>query len=170
MNYGAFPSISESVEFPPVRVLKRVAPRDLLSVRHEKGAEYLADIAAWQGDPTNSTRDEAVRKSLRKYAGEIVKWSKTEIKSPVDVVLSHVPPSWRWWATFGGGIAVKGLSEIDPVAAVALGTFVAVANGGYAVYQGLYQRAEKQNVTLTAPGPPVESEVSILTPDSSGGG
>jgi len=27
MNYGAFPSISETVEFPPVRVLKRVAPR-----------------------------------------------------------------------------------------------------------------------------------------------
>jgi hypothetical protein len=170
MNYGAFPSISETVEFPPVRVLKRVAPRNLLSVRREKGAEYLANVAAWQGDPTNSRRDEAVRKSLRRYADEIVKWSKTEIKSPVNLVLSHVPPSWRWWARLGGGIAVKELWKIDPVAAAALGIFVAVADGGYAVYQGLYQKTEKQNVTLTAPGPPVESEVNILTPDASGVG
>ena len=168
MQYTSFPSISETVDFPPIRVLKHVAPRDLLAVRRDKGAQYLADLTAWQADPTNPVRDEAVRKSLRAYAAEIVKWSKTEIKSPVSVFLSHLPPASRWWARFGGAFAVEQLWKIDPVAAAALGSFIAVANGGYAVYQGLYQKTQKQTVTLAAPAPALESEMNVLEPEASG--
>lgn len=166
MQYTSFPSFSETVGLPPLRVLKGVAPRELLAVRKNEGAQYLADLATWQTDP-NSAHLEDVGKSLRKYAAKIVKLCQTEVKSPVNVFLSHLPPQARFWATSAGGYAVNQLRQHNPEAALALGSFIAVASFGYAVYQGLYQKPKKQIITLAARPPELESEVNVLQSEAS---
>jgi len=64
----------------------------------------------------------------------------------------------------------KGTMEDRPSCRRSLGHLRGSSRRRICCLSGLYQKTEKQNVTLTAPGPPVESEVNILTPDASGVG
>jgi hypothetical protein len=164
MEYYSRPVIVEVVDVPTIQTMRNMDPSVIIGIREAEGAEYLADLTAWQRDPDDDNLAEAVRKSLRKYSKRIVARVKGEPKSLVKVVMGRLPSQARLFLTAAAAITIQYLKHHPEYVALAerTGMFMALADGCYVAYQGVFPLLKPQEVTLMADAND-RQEVNILS-------
>lgn len=144
----------------------RLDRTDLCIARLDEGVEYLASLKLWQDDPTDSGQTQRLRNSLQIYASSLVKLTRSDLKTPVKVILSHLPPTWRWFAGSAGTYAISELWKHNHGAAATLGALAAISNAGYAIYQGFRDQNRKIYLSIDGARYYGNAELKIFVPSS----
>ena len=142
-------TIQTTVSFPPMKVLLKISPTELLRVRNEQGPAYFAALKDWQCEP-NDTKEAEVLRNLEQYSKEIMKLAKREqnlLSAVLDVVVGAQTTLSRQLLgslLVSGGVAV---SIYKPWVVL----FYVLQKAGYAIYCWGAHRAVDTPIQFTAP-------------------
>ena len=170
VDLSSAPTIKARVEIPPVGVLHRVSPYELVRIRETIGHGYLSAVDAWQDRPNDWNKSE-VRRTLGEYAKEILEWTAKEHEfqeAYVDVLLgADAKPS--------GGLLRAIVRVMEPIAttfAPRLAPFIVLAKKGWAAYGARVASqatVEEHAIELRAPKSARKGSSEVNYPESTRG-
>lgn len=143
-DLNCVPIIREKVAHPPFKVLLDISPTELLKVRQDLGLGYFAAVAAWQQKP-NVAKAQEVRRTLRKYAEELVKWTsgKRNINKAI-LEVTHVAKTTRNRQLLTTAL---NLLKILPI----VKNFIVLSEEGFSNYQIYRPSTENSEIELNVP-------------------
>lgn len=151
------PTIREKVPLPPIDVLLKMSPDDLIQARNKCGTGYMAAVEFWQQQP-NVKNENEVSECLRLYAKDINEHVAQKTDTIAEVIIGATPT--RKLITAASGIGIAAASMWQPFIA----PFVSVAAAGYVGYQLFKTRPKNTLIEVKARAIPVtiSPEINLI--------
>jgi hypothetical protein len=133
------------VDLPPIELLQKLDPKELIARKHNYGCAYLCDLELWQSGNVEDEKD--LRNNLHKYATDLSKWACKEENArtdPLSVVVSKLPKIDPAILAAGATTAATIAGEVS----IYVPCFVAIRGFGYALYRWRKKRLTKQKVEI----------------------
>lgn len=147
-HYPTSTTIQETVSLPPLRVVRRVSPVELLEARNEYGPAYFTALSLWQNRP-DASNEMKLRAALRTYSRELTRLVHKEqdfSEVLLEMVLGAASAPTRTVLAAALTVALLAASAKWPL----LAPLIALGPLGYAVYLWTTQRVEGSPLELSA--------------------